>query len=405
MGKLPRIWIVWLLLLAAALTFRTFIALRLPNDTPDDGRVYAQLARNLLEQHVYSHETGPPYVPSFIRLPGYPLFIAAIYSVFGHNNNRAVRVAQAGIDTATCGLVAWVAYCWTPDDERKKHFTSITTLALATFCPFTAIYVATILTEVPTSFFAVLACLTATFAMRFSRHRLWLWIATGIACGLGVLFRPDSGLFAVAIGLTLVISAVANWNSQPDRLLTRLVKFVPAAALFTVAFCVVLLPWTIRNAKVFHVFQPLSPAHGEMPGEFVPRGYLLWLRTWIDDGRYVGPVLWSLDTNRISMDSFPDRAFDSDEERNRVAVLIHKYNNPDEEEQKAEEEAAAEEDHESGDEEQSEEAQNPPDESTEQNVEITPEIDARFEQIGRERIARSRFRYYLVLPFKRGISL
>jgi len=215
---------------------------------------------------------------------------------------------------------------------------------------------------------------------------------------------PRRILFAAAIGLTLIISAIANWSNEVSRLLVRLLKAIPSAALFTLAFCLVLVPWTIRNRRVFHVFQPLSPAHGEMPGEFVPRGYLLWLRSWLDDGRYIGPVLWSLDTNRISMDSFPDSAFDSDEERDRVAVLIHKYNNPDEEEQKAEEEAAAEED-DSGDDEQSEEEQNPPDQSTEQNVEMTPEIDAGFAQIGRERIARSRFRYYLVLPFKRGISL
>ena len=398
MGKLPRIWIVWLLLLAAALVFRTFIALRLPNDTPDDGRVYAQLARNLLEQHVYSHETEAPYAPSLIRLPGYPLFIAGIYYVFGHNNNKAIRVAQAGIDTATCGLVAWVAYCWVPD-ERRKHFAALSSLALAAFCPFTAIYVATILTEVPTSFFAVLACLTATCALKFSRHRLLLWIATGITCGLAGLFRPDSGLFAAAIGLTLVLCAIANCDHQPDSFLRRFLKAIPSAVLFAVAFCVVLIPWTIRNRRVFHLFQPLSPAHGEMPGEFVPRGYTQWLRTWIDDGRYIGPVLWSLDTNPIKMDDFPDRAFDSEQERDRVAALIAKYNHPDqEEEQQTRDDEEDEEENENG---TTSEEQTP----EEQNVEMTPEIDAQFATLARERIARSPVRYYLVLPFKRAVSL
>jgi len=32
-----------------------------------------------------------------------------------------------------------------------------------------------------------------------------------------------------------------------------------------------------------------------MPGEFVPRGYLAWLRSWIEDQRYIGPVLWKLE--------------------------------------------------------------------------------------------------------------
>jgi hypothetical protein len=136
-----------------------------------------------------------------------------------------------------------------------------------------------------------------------------------------------------------------------------------------------------------------------MPGEFVPRGYLLWLRTWLDDGRYIGPVLWSLDTNQIDMKSFPDRAFDSQEERDRVAGLIAKYNHTVPEEQ---EQSADDEDDDDDDESDEEEPQAGP---ADPDVEMTPEIDEQFAQIGRERVAHSPFRYYLVLPVKRGISL
>ena len=72
-------WFIYGLLIVIALSFRLFIALRLPNDEPDDGRVYSQIARNMLEQHVYSIESQAPYTPTLIRLPGYPLFVAAIY--------------------------------------------------------------------------------------------------------------------------------------------------------------------------------------------------------------------------------------------------------------------------------------------------------------------------------------
>src|SRR6476646_8500814 len=96
-----QIWIA-ALVLVLAFGFRLFVALRLPNDTPDDGRVYSQIARNVLEQHVYSHQEQPPFSPSLIRLPGYPFFLAAIYSLAGHGNNTAVRVAQSFLDTFTC---------------------------------------------------------------------------------------------------------------------------------------------------------------------------------------------------------------------------------------------------------------------------------------------------------------
>jgi hypothetical protein len=340
---------------------------RCPNDAPDDGRTYAQIARNVLEQHVYSHETEAPYDPSLIRLPGYPFFLASIYSVFGHTNNGAVRFFQALIDAATCGLVALLAYYWQPDEKRKRA-TAIAALALAAVCPFTTIYAATILTEVPTTFLVMAMCLAATFALRessttedtednksFKRPLLW-WLVAGLLGGLAVLFRPDSGLFAAAIGLTLVItglrpiwSAVASAarhrfgssagasDDGDSKLRCRFAlpahskaisHVLIAGTLFSFAFVLVLVPWTIRNARVFHLFQPLAPSHGEMPGEFVPRGYNQWLRTWLDDESYVGPFLWSLDSESIDIDDVPQSSFDSAEEKARVEALLDKYNHP-----------------------------------------------------------------------------
>src|SRR6185295_13469131 len=133
---------VYAMVLVVALGFRLFIALRLPNDDPGDGKVYSQIARNVLEQHVYSHETQAPYVPSLIRLPGYPLFLVGTYAVFGHGNDTAVRVLQAVIDTATCVLIALVALQWSIDEERRRR-AALVAFALAAVCPFTAIYVAT----------------------------------------------------------------------------------------------------------------------------------------------------------------------------------------------------------------------------------------------------------------------
>jgi hypothetical protein len=440
-GDRRNVLFVYVLLLIAALSFRVAVARFLPNDTPDDGKVYAQVARNVLEQHVYSAETEPPYAPTLIRLPGYPLFIAGVYSLFGHNDNTAVRIAQALIDTATCVLIALVAFFWEPD-ERRKRSSSVAALGLAAVCPFTTIYVATILTETATMFFAVGMCLTATLALKASTRKktLWLWVATGVVAGAAVLFRPDSGLFALAIGITLLAATLGRagkvqLSSKREEILYRTARASYLGAVFSLAFCLLLVPWTVRNYRVFHLFQPLAPAHAEMPGEFVPRGYLSWLRTWIDDGRYIGPVLWSLDSAPIKVADLPDRAFDSAEEKQRVSALLEKYNHPPEEpgiftdepgaqssptpegqpnQDEAETGQTDKSDEANGDQDDSKDEndeadqadENPTaDQAGEQSVEMTPEIDAGFAQLARERIARHPFRYYVWLPLRRAHSL
>src|SRR5205807_1002442 len=154
------------------------------------------MARNLLEQHVFSHDAQPPYQPSLIRLPGYPVFLAGVYSIFGHTNNGAVRIVQALIDTATCGLIALLAFYWQPDEKRKMA-SAIGALALAAVCPFTTIYAATILTEVLTNFLMVAMFVAVTLAFRrlttddteeekgrnFKRVLRW-WIVAGLIGGL-----------------------------------------------------------------------------------------------------------------------------------------------------------------------------------------------------------------------------
>src|SRR5713101_8680620 len=219
-------WLVFLGLLIVAGIFRIAVAHHWPNDAPDDSKTYARIARNLLEQHSYSDAEAPPYEPTLIRLPGYPLFLAAVYKVFGHGNNGAVRIAQALIDTATCGLIALLAFYWEPDEDRKRA-TAIAALALAAVCPFTAIYSATVLTEVPTMFLAVAMCVTATVAFRktfatedteqVGKHQgslkpsLKWWLIAGLLGGAAVLIRPDSGLFMAAIGLSLVVTTI--WSA------------------------------------------------------------------------------------------------------------------------------------------------------------------------------------------------
>lgn len=430
--------IVYALLLTVAFSFRVVVARWLANEEPVDSQVYAQLARNLIEHRVYSPVIEPPFEPSLIRVPGYPLFLAGVYSLFGLDDNTAVRLVQALFDTLSCGLIALIAFLWEPDPKRKRR-TSIAALALAAFCPFTAIYVATILPETLTIFFSLAMCLTATLAFKATSPRNvgWWWGATGLLGGVASMFRPDAGLFAVAVGITLVVTTLlraseASFAKKSDEVLFRTARASYLVALFCLAFCLALVPWTIRNYRAFHVVQPLAPAYAAMPGEFVPRGYFAWLRTWVDDTRYVGPMIWALDEFPIKVDDMPAQAFDSEEEKLRVATLLEKYNNPGvapggaiDDVDKAvdggvDEPAPVESDEELGrtdpERDQPGEADAPGAEDsaadTEDSqatdrslVQMTPEIDAGFARLAKDRIARNSVRHYLLLPARRGVSL
>lgn len=448
MSSKRKQWVITGVLLLVAVTFRVAVAHWWPNDSPDDGRVYAQMARNLIEQHVFSHDAQPPYSPSLIRLPGYPGFLAAIYSVFGHTNNGAVRVAQALIDTATCALIALLAFYWQPD-EKKKYPTAVAALALAAVCPFTTIYAATILTEVLTNFLMVAIFVAVTIAFRklttadteesknakrnWRTALLW-WGIAGLIGGVAVMMRPDSGLFLAAVGLTLVITGFwplilglkrTSKTQRPKKSETKdpslkpqvsslkkpVARIIASGAALSFTFILVLAPWTIRNWRVFHLFQPLAPAHGEMPGEFVPRGYYLWLRTWLDDQSYVQPFLWSLDTDPIDIDDIPSYAFDSEDEKKRVATLLEAYNNESDDEATSTGEPspnASPTPTPNSEEEESEPESDKPDNSAQQDhpaVEMTPEVDAAFGQLARDRIARHPFRFYVWLPLKRARTI
>ena len=423
-------WAAVIFLVLLTLTSRVCVAYFLASDAAGDGVVYARMARNMLEQGVYSTETDAPFSPTLIRLPGYPLFLAGVYSIFGHENNTAVRIIQAVFDTGTCAIIALITFLWTEDDEdRRKH--ALWAFLLAALCPFIVIYTATILTETLTTFLMVSMTLTATLGFKAASLRkafLW-WSLTGLLAGMAVTLRPDSGLFAAGIGLTLVVSGLFFAGDESPKFSQRLLQVTWKGAVFSLFFALVLTPWTIRNYRLFGEFQPISPSHAEMPGEFVSNGYFRWLRTWVDDSRFIEPMQWNLGEKPININVIPPQNFDLPEERDRVAALFEHYNHPPGSEAQNPPPAAEESDNSSD---EADSGDNSPgetdtgdssepdaadansgdpsgdesdDEGKKYNVRMTPEIDAGFGQIADERINRSPLRYYLFVPAKRAAAL
>ncbi|MEI9977452.1 MAG: glycosyltransferase family 39 protein [Edaphobacter sp.] len=319
-----------------------------------DTLLYGNIARNWMEHGVYSF-TQPPAapVPTLIRLPGYPMFLALCFGLFGFDHYGAVMVVQCAIDLFTCLVIAALAA------RLFGRRAGMAALWLTALCPFMAAYTAAPLTEVLT-----LACISVTF-YGFERWRSagcgvnrWLWV-TAVAMAYSVLLRPEQGLLAAA-----VIPAMLWLIRQKGR------DFSAKSALPVVltALCVVLplVPWTLRNWRTFHVVQPLAPRYATDPGEFVPLGFQLWYRTWAIDFASTEEVYWNYDSAPVELSDLPARTFDNSDQYARTAAILNDYN---------------------------------------RTYNATPGLDQRFEALAEERIRDNPIRYYIALPVARLVNM
>ena len=115
-GLLPPGRILPALLVGLAL--RIFLVLRFPVDTPD-AQLYEELARNWLTLHVYGLTGATGVVPTDIRAPGYPAFLAMM-CLFVGCGRLAVLLAQAILDLGTCFLAAWLAAALVSGAQRHR---------------------------------------------------------------------------------------------------------------------------------------------------------------------------------------------------------------------------------------------------------------------------------------------
>src|SRR5215471_20377243 len=125
---------------AAALLLRVLFLLRFPG-VVTDSFVYGDIAKNWLQHGIYGLSGPEEISPTYIRLPGYPAFLAFIFALFGIEHYRAVLVAQLLVDLGTCLVCADLARRLLGPRAAKVAF------LLAALCPFLADYSASALTE------------------------------------------------------------------------------------------------------------------------------------------------------------------------------------------------------------------------------------------------------------------
>jgi hypothetical protein len=355
---------------------RLFFVLKFPANAADTV-LYEQMATNWLTHHVYAMNVNGAIPPVDLRMPGYPAFLALIYSITGRTGPDArfyVMLGQAAVDLCGCAVTACLAamlFLMRPNSENWPRV-FVVTLWLAVLCPFTANYAAVPLTEVFAVFFTA-AAQVALIALvwdayggqlkllqssRAARHaESILAFAAGLLIGMGTLFRPETPLLLVPAWLLFAFL----WLRRRQFLF-----WLRLAALSAIGCVLPLVPWAARNAITLHEVQFLAPKYSNLPGELVPYGFMAWEKTWLFRIKDCYLVPWKLNGEEINLDDIPARAFDSPEEKERVGAILEQYN---------------------------------------EDVTLSPEEDAAFGRVARERTGRHPLRTYLWIPIARAFVI
>jgi 4-amino-4-deoxy-L-arabinose transferase-like glycosyltransferase len=335
----------------AALALRLIFVSRFPG-VVTDSFIYGDIAKNWLQHGIYGLSGPDEISPTYIRLPGYPGFLAFIFAIFGVDHYRAALFTQVMVDVGTCFFCA--------DIVRRvfgPRFAKIAFL-LAALCPFLADYSAAALTETLEVFFTAMAIDFAIAGLQ--KHKVRSWISCGVASASAVLLRPDGALLVFAIELYIIGAILFGKKEGSRRLRVQALLIIFAIAVAP------LVPWTLRNWQTFQRFQPLAPRYANEENEFVPMGFNRWVKTWIADYTSVEEVYWQVPGSKIDPAQLPRRALDTESQQSVTEQVVEAYNN---------------------------------------ELHVSPDLDKKFDALAAERIRAHPIRYFIGLPLLRILDM
>lgn len=246
----PRIIGVLLWIGFAVILLSRLLAFSLPLIITNDGAVYIAWARSLVEQRGYS---VPP-----LRTPGYPYFLAGVFSIFGYGS-FGVLFFQHLLGVLT-SLFAYLTA-----RSLGRPLLGMAFAVLLALDPFVYVLETYALSETLTIF---LICVAACTALTAKRGRWWPGLVIGVALGLGCLARPAVQVLAPFFALGWAIRSF-GWRRRA----------IAGCAVTAAAALVVLAPWLNFNirrgiygiSQGFGTFQWIGLAHqGMLDPEYSP---------------------------------------------------------------------------------------------------------------------------------------
>lgn len=189
-------------------------------------------------------DRSPSYMPVVLQPVGAGAVLAGLWAASGDQDYIYLQLLQAALDAAMALLVFWIALRLY---ERRR--TALVAAALyAFFVPIA------ILTKIPHLdvwgvYATIVIAALALKAWQAARPLPWL-VATGVATGVGLYFRPGVLLLPLALAL-----AALPWIGWRRTIAAALVPLAVAAALT--------VPWVVRNYEEFDRFIPTRIGIGQ----------------------------------------------------------------------------------------------------------------------------------------------
>jgi hypothetical protein len=226
--------------------------------SPVDAEGFHLLARNLLDGHGFAIGWDPPFCPTAIRTPIYPLFVAGAYTLLG-SAPEVVILCHILLETLTAGLVIALARrlaAMSPlHGSSSRDLWSLLAGVLYAVNGTTQRFAGYVLSEL-----LLLPLLVAALLLTVSLVRQPRWTraaAAGCLWGLVLLTKPNVQYLVYAVILLLMA-----------RLFTLRARLCPGPQrlIIMTSFCGLLLvtvaPWVLRNHLRFDRWL-LSTAFGE----------------------------------------------------------------------------------------------------------------------------------------------
>jgi 4-amino-4-deoxy-L-arabinose transferase-like glycosyltransferase len=236
---------VWVVLAIALVLRLTTVVLTLDTPVTLDPKDFSATAASIAEGHGYPPSgRAPAGGPSAFRPPGYPVFLAAVYAIAGHEAPSIGRLAGAFLGTLSVALIGLIALrLW-----GKR--VGMLALGIAALAPPLVILSTALVSEALFVPVVLAAVATALEARRGQRRYRWA-IVTGVLVGIASLTRTNGLVLLLPFSLAFA----------PARPRGRLRRWMPSAILVLVSLLTI-APWTVRNWVVFHAFIPVSDETG-----------------------------------------------------------------------------------------------------------------------------------------------